>query len=101
MTLEDHEIIRIEDGKYSIFSLGQEVKKDSEKITEEFQTAEKGTYETFTEKEIHEIPEVFKNALKGRINFETQTITNETLEELAEYDIERIEIIASGSSYFA
>lgn len=101
VTLEDHEIIRIEGGKYSIFALGEEVQKTSEKITEEFQTATIGNFDTFTEKEINEIPDVFMNALKWRINFETETITNETLEALSDYDIERIEIIASGSSYFA
>jgi hypothetical protein len=35
------------------------------------------------------------------VDFETRTIKNETLSQLNEYDIERIEIIASGSSYFA
>lgn len=38
--------------------------KDPEKITDEFQTATIGNFETFTEKEIYEIPDVFKNALK-------------------------------------
>ena len=101
VTLEDHEIIRIENWKYSIFALGEEVEKDREKITEEFQTASIGNFETFTEKEINEIPDVFMNALKGRINFDTETITNETLDALGDHEIERIEIIASGSSYFA
>lgn len=101
VTLEDYEIIRIENGKYSIFALGEEVEKDREKITEEFQTASIGNFETFTEKEINEIPDVFMNALKGRINFDTETITNETLDALGDHEIERIEIIASGSSYFA
>ncbi len=101
VTLEDHEVIRITGGKYSIFSLGQEVMRASEKITDEFQTATIGNFDTFTEKEINEIPEVFMNALKWRINFETETITNETLDALSDMDIDRIEIIASGSSYFA
>ena len=56
--------MRISGGKYQVFALGEEVMKTSEKITAEFQTANRGEYETFTEKEIHEIPEVFKNALK-------------------------------------
>lgn len=64
VTLEDHEIIRIQGGKYSIFALGEEVQKTSEKITDEFQTATIGNFDTFTEKEINEIPEVFMNALK-------------------------------------
>jgi glutamine---fructose-6-phosphate transaminase (isomerizing) len=101
VTLEDHEIVRLTGGKYSVFSLGEEVEKNREKITAEFQTATMGSFETFTEKEIHEIPETFKNALKWRLNFETQTITNETLESLDNYEIDRIEIIASGSSAFA
>jgi glutamine---fructose-6-phosphate transaminase (isomerizing) len=101
VTLEDNEIIKIEWGKYRVFALGQVIDKNHEKITSEFQTATKGDFETFTEKEIHEIPEVFKNAFKGRVNFDEKTITNETLERLWEYPIERIEIIASGSSYFA
>ena len=101
VTLEDHEVIRITGGKYSIFSLGQEVMRASEKITDEFQTATIGNFDTFTEKEINDIPEVFMNALKGRINFETETITNETLDALSDMDIDRIEIIASGSSNYA
>lgn len=99
--LEDREIIRVEGGKYSIFALGQQVEKNREKITDEFQTATIGNYETFTEKEIYEIPDVFKNALKGRINFETGEIRSDTLEALGDHEIARIEIVASGSSYFA
>jgi glucosamine--fructose-6-phosphate aminotransferase (isomerizing) len=64
VTLDDHEIVRIESGKFSVFSLGTEVTKNPEQITAEFQTATMGNYETFTEKEINEIPEVFRNALK-------------------------------------
>ncbi len=101
ITLEDCEIVRIENGKHQIFSLWKEVCRMWEKITDEFQTAEKGDFETFTEKEIHDIPLAFKNAFKWRIDFDTKTIKSETLDELGEYDIKRIEIIASGSSYFA
>ena len=99
--LEDREVIRIESGKYSVFALGHEIEKNREKITDEFQTATIGNYETFTEKEIYEIPDVFKNALKWRINFETGEIRSDTLDALGDHEIDRIEIIASGSSYFA
>ena len=101
VTLEDHEIIRIEWGKYSIFALGEEIERDREKMTSDFQSAHMGEFGTYTEKEIHEIPSVFMNALKWRINFETETITNETLDALGDMDIDRIEIIASGSSNYA
>jgi len=100
-TLEDNEIVAIENWKHKIFNLWKEVDREAEKMTQEFAMAEKWDFETFTEKEINEAPEVLLNSLKWRINFENKTISSETLTELWELDIERIEIIASGSSYFA
>ncbi len=100
-SLEDRETVIIKNWKFNVYSSGEEVEKEIETITEEMWLAEKGKFKTFTEKEIHEIPEVLRNALKWRINFETKTIHNETLDELNEIEIERIEIIASWSSYFA
>ncbi len=100
-TLEDRETVIIKNWKFNVYSLWEEVSKTTEEITPEMWLAEKGKFETFTEKEIHEIPSVIRNALKWRINFETKTINNETLDELNKHDIENIEIIASWSSYFA
>jgi len=100
-TLEDRETVVIKDGKYNVYSLWEEITKETEAITPEMGLADMGKFETFTEKEINEIPSVLRNALKWRINFETRTINNETLEELNNFDIENIEIIASWSSYFA
>ena len=100
-TLEDRETVVIKNGKYEVFSLGNKVEKDFEEVDDRFEAADKWLFETFTEKEIHEIPTVLRNSLNGRINFETKTIQNETLSQLNEMDFDRIEIIASGSSYFA
>lgn len=101
-TLDDNETVIIKDWKYNIYSLAWEkINKETEAITDNMWLADKWSFETFTEKEINEVPQVLKNALKWRINFETKTITNETLEELNSLDIKHIEIIASGSSYFA
>ncbi|MDD3794245.1 MAG: glutamine--fructose-6-phosphate transaminase (isomerizing) [Candidatus Gracilibacteria bacterium] len=101
-TLDDNETVIIKDGKYNIYSLaGEKINKETEAITDNMGLADKGSFETFTQKEIHEVPQVLKNALKGRINFETKNINNETLEELNSLEIKHIEIIASGSSYFA
>ena len=99
-SLEDNESVIIKNWTYNIYSFWKEIIKDFEQISENTEIASKWKFNTFTEKEIHEIPSVFRNALKWRINYETKEIHNETLEELWEYDIEKIEIIASGSSYF-
>ncbi len=100
-TLEDRETVVIKNWDFNVYSLWEEISKETELITEEMWLAEKWKFETFTEKEIHEIPSVLRNSLKWRINFETKTINNETLDELNKLDIENIEIIASWSSYFA
>lgn len=100
-TLEDNETVIIENWKYNVYSMWEKVEKTHEKIDENFEIADKWKFETFTEKEIYEIPTVIRNSLKWRINFETKTIHSETLEELNQLDIDNIEIIASWSSYFA
>ena len=100
-TLEDYETVVIKNGKFEVFSFWKEVKKQTEELTEEMWNVSKGKFETFTEKEIFETSQVLRNALNWRIDFENKLITNETLEELNSYNFENIEIIASGSSYFA
>ena len=100
-TLEDNETIVIENWKSSVFSMWEEVSKTHEKIDENTEIADKWKFNSFTEKEINEIPSVLRNALKWRINFDTKTIHNETLDELSKNKITNIEIIASWSSYFA
>lgn len=101
VSLDDREIVKIENGAYKIFSLGEIIEKDIETVSDEFVVAHKWDFETFTEKEIHEIPEVLKNVSQWRINFAEKSIKNETLDTLWKMDIKKIEIIASGSSYFA
>lgn len=100
-TLDDNETVVIKNWKYNVYSLWEKIKKEVEKIDKNFEVADKWEFETFTEKEIFEIPSVLRNALKWRINFENKTINNETLDELNALEIKKIEIIASWSSYFA
>ena len=101
VSLDDREIVKIESGKYKVFSLWEVVKKDIEHVDDDYIVADKWDFETFTEKEIHDIPEVLKNVSQGRINFSEKSIKSETLDQLWEMDIKKIEIIGSGSSYFA
>lgn len=101
VSLEDGETVVIENGKTSVYSMWKEVFKTVETIDKTYGVAEKWIFETFTEKEIAEVPQILRNVFQWRINFETKEITNDTLKELDWYDIENIEIIASGSSYFA
>lgn len=101
-TLEDNEMVVIQNGGFHIYGYsGDKIARAAEEMMQREEKDEIGSFDTYTEKEIHDIPSVLENAFNGRINFESKSIHNETLEELAEHDIERIEIIASGSSYYA
>lgn len=101
ITLDDNETVVIKNWQCEIFSLWKKVEKESETIDDNFYKSNIWDFETFTEKEINEIPEVIENVFKWRINFDTKSINNETLNQLNEYEIEKIEIVASGSSFFA
>jgi len=101
ISLDDWETVVVKDWKKDIFSMWEKIIKTSEIIDKNYKAADKWDFETFTEKEISDIPEVLTNVFKWRINFEDNTINNKTLDKLNDKDIERIEIISSGSSYFA
>ena len=99
--LEDHEMIVIEDNKYSIFLAGEQVERASQEVEEGQKIDELWNFTSYTEKEIFDIPSVLENVWSGRINFDTKEIKNETLDALWDLDIERICIVSSGSSYYA
>jgi len=100
--LNDKELVVLENDTYSIYNFDFE-KTDKELL--EFENydidSSKWEYEHFMLKEIFEIPQIFKNAIAGRINFATKEITSNTLSKLLEKNIKKIEIIASGTSYNA
>lgn len=99
--LEDHEMVVIEDKKYSIFLAGKQIERASEEVEEGQKIEELGSFTSYTEKEIFDIPSVLENVWNGRIDFENKEIKNETLEALSDLDINRICIVSSGSSYYA
>ncbi len=101
VTLEDHEMVVIQGDSYQVYMSWESVKKDVQDMVTDYDIDELWAFETYTEKEIHDIPTVIENVFNGRINFADKSIHNETLDELSEHEIDRIEIIASGSSYYA
>lgn len=78
-----------------------ELVRDPENITEKAQVMELGEYPHFMIKEIHEQAEVIRNVWAGRVDFEEKTIRNNTLGEMVNRGFERVQIIASGTSYHA
>ncbi len=99
--LEDNEMVVIKNAKYQVFASGKKLDKQAEDMDIEYDAWDLWTFSSFTEKEIFEIPTVIENTFKWRIDFESKMVNNETINELNELDIDKIEIIASWSSYYA
>jgi len=100
--LNDKEIVVFEDNNYKIFSFDDKLLEKELLEFENYETSKwKWEYKHYMLKEIFEIPQVFENAIAGRVNFKTKEITSNTLNELSKHNFEKIEIIASGTSYNA
>ena len=102
--LEDGEVCSITADSYTTTDLrDRAVDKQIDFITWELEEMEKNGYETFMEKEIHEQPESIKRAMQGRLDREYATGKlgglNMSRRELL--DVERVKIIAAGTSYHA
>ena len=98
--IDNLEMARMHDGKIDIYNLdGDIVPKDTTEITWDAEAAEKGGYEHFMMKEIHEQPKIiadtFNSVYKdGKIDLSEVGLTDEELEK-----IKKIEIVACGSAY--
>lgn len=102
--LDDDEIAVITKDNISIYdNEGNKVGKQILKVNWDAAGAEKGGYEHFMLKEIHEQPRAIRDTLRGRLDVEKHevklddiTITKEDLDK-----INKIYIVACGTAYYA
>ncbi|HTE22499.1 MAG TPA: glutamine--fructose-6-phosphate transaminase (isomerizing) [Candidatus Limnocylindria bacterium] len=103
--LDDYEIaeitaddVRIHDIKKSI-----SVQRDAEELDYDHERAVLGDFPHFLLKEIYEAPQTIQSAIRGRIKPETNTVKLGGLESVTEQlrYIDRIVIVACGTSYYA
>lgn len=102
--LEDREVAVVYRDKIDFFNIsGEKIQKNAVKISWNIATAEKGGYDHFMLKEIHEQPNSIAQALAGRVSesqgklfLDDLGIDSETLK-----GINRISVIACGTSYYA
>lgn len=96
----NHEIARLEKGKVTFYNIErEEITKPITGIKWNAEAAEKGGYEHFMLKEIHEQPKVIQDTINsvvkdGKICFESAGLSSEDLRR-----IDQIYIIACGSAY--
>ncbi|SDA11262.1 glucosamine--fructose-6-phosphate aminotransferase (isomerizing) [Ruminococcus sp. YE71] len=96
----NNEIAKLEKGKATFYNIDQEeITKPLTEIEWDAESAEKGGYEHFMLKEIHEQPKVIRDTINsvvkdGFISFESVGLTDEDMR-----NIEQIYIVACGSAY--
>jgi glucosamine--fructose-6-phosphate aminotransferase (isomerizing) len=101
--LQDGDIADLRPWGVTITDLdGTEVQRDITTIDWTSEAAEKGGYEHFMLKEIHEQPETLRQTIAGRVTREDH-IWLEELEGFEETirNVDRVELIACGTAYYA
>lgn len=101
--LEDNEFAVLTNEGVNIFKAnGEKINKEIYKVTWNEDAAEKGGYDSFMLKEIHEQPKAIRDTMAGRVSLNEKIslgdfkLTSEELEK-----IDRIYIIACGTAYNA
>ncbi|HEX2708055.1 MAG TPA: glutamine--fructose-6-phosphate transaminase (isomerizing) [Solirubrobacterales bacterium] len=103
MPIENGEIVEIEAGGVRITDTeGTPIERRSEEVTWDADAAEKGGFETFMLKEIHEQADAVAETLADRLpGDEGVDLSDVALEDSFLRDLKRIVIVACGSSYHA
>ncbi len=103
LILEDGEVATIDAGSVTVIdAIGDPVSSEMMHVEWDLDAAEKGGYEDFMLKEIHEQPRAIRETLRGRVGEDGRIQLSElamTDEEVR--DIDRIYITACGTSFHA
>lgn len=101
--LEDNEFVVLTNNGAQVFDKnGNEIKKEIYKVTWNEDAAEKGGYDSFMLKEIHEQPRAVKDTLASKIALGKEISIDNisfTKEQLENFD--RVYIVACGTAYHA
>uniref|UniRef100_A0A2K6FII1 glutamine--fructose-6-phosphate transaminase (isomerizing) n=1 Tax=Propithecus coquereli TaxID=379532 RepID=A0A2K6FII1_PROCO len=105
--LEDDDIAAVADGKLSIHRIQRSASDDPSRAIQtlqmELQQIMKGNFSAFMQKEIFEQPESVFNTMRGRVNFESNTVLlgglKDHLKEIRR--CRRLIVIGCGTSYHA
>jgi glucosamine--fructose-6-phosphate aminotransferase (isomerizing) len=100
--LEEGDVVEIRPGKVHITDIvGREQERAIHHIEWDIEAAEKGGYEHYMLKELHEQPETIRAAVAGRVHEDQVRVPElEPLRAILPY-IERIELVACGSAAYA
>ena len=100
--LEDGDVAALSPTGVEIFAGGEPVDREVETVTWDADAAEKGGYEHYMRKEIHEQPDALRQTLAGRLDVDAGNVDLDVSFPpgfLA--DLDEIRIVACGTSYYA
>jgi glucosamine--fructose-6-phosphate aminotransferase (isomerizing) len=103
MPIENGEIVEVEAGAIRVTDTdGNPIERESEEVTWDADAAEKAGYETFMLKEIHEQADAVAETIAGRLPDDRSVDLSELdLDDDYLRDVQRIVIVACGTSYHA
>ena len=103
--LEDHEMVIVTPDNYDIKNVRQakKVTRDAEMLEARAENAGKGKFDHFMLKEMHEVPDTIRAAIRGRVRLESNTVKLGGLADVEARlkEIDRLIIVACGTSYYA
>ncbi len=100
--LEEHQLcILTKDAVRVIDENGRDLPVKSQHIDWDVAAAERGGYEHFYRKELHEQPQVIRQSLAGRIGEQGEIRLDRVFTEHVWADIDRVNIIACGTAFHA
>ncbi len=103
--LDDYEIVRITKDDVDIHNIKKAavVQRAAEELDYDQEKASLEGFDHFMLKEIYEAPQTLQSAIRGRVKAETNTVKLGGLESVSQQlrFIERIVIVACGTSYYA
>ena len=100
--LEDGDVVDLHTGEVTVYRDGEPIEYDIETVEWESDAAEKGGYDHYMLKEIHEQPTALRQTLSGRIDLEAG-IADLDVEFPRGFleSLEEVQLIACGTSYYA
>ena len=103
MIIEDDEVVVIEAGHHTVWNgAGELPERPAERVDWDEDAAEKGGYETFMLKEIHEQPSALWDTIGDRLRPDGSVeLPGLGLDDATLARVERIHIVACGTSYHA
>jgi len=100
--LEDGDVLRVDPGGYDVRTVaGEPIERPVERVEWTADEVEKGRYDHYMLKEIHEQPTALAQTVRGRVDPASGGAAFDSLDSGTLADVERVQFVACGTSYHA